>query len=108
MRKVQNEMPLLPDVSFFPLVPSSGGGTASWQPHHLCRDLRSAPFLTSFCRDEVKSMSLQGGGGEGKKAGGGGSSCCILKGRWLETEVLGRGSVGWVIMKAIVHGSVSL
>lgn len=30
------------------------------------------------------------------------------KGRWLETEVLDRGSVGWVIMKTIVHGSVSL
>lgn len=77
MRKVQNEMLLLPDVSFFPPVPSSGGGMARQQPGHPRLDLEITHFLIGFCREAVESISPQGGGGggreggEGKKAGGG-------------------------------------
>lgn len=81
---------------------------ASQRPHHLRLDLRSAQFLTSFCSAAVESISLQGGaGGGGRKAGGGQSPAVSSKGRWLKTEVLGSCSVGWVIVKIIVPGSIS-
>lgn len=108
MRKVQNEMPLLPDVSFFPPVPFSGGGLASQPVYHLCLDLRSAQFLASFFSDTGESVSPQEGEGGGKKQEVADHHAVSSKGRWLKTEVLGRCSGGWVIVKTIVRCSISL
>lgn len=80
---------------------------ASQPLYHLCLDLRSAQLLASFCSEPGESISPQEGGG-GKKQEVADCHAVSSKGHWLKTEVLGRCSVGWVVVTAIVHGSLSL